>query len=71
MATEIFGDMLYYPKTGDDYEFPSPENLKHRIILSTKSPKEYLETKLEQESCAGEETPEICKNGSPTDERVS
>jgi phosphatidylinositol phospholipase C delta len=24
-------------------EFPSPESLKHRILISTKPPKEYLE----------------------------
>lgn len=49
MVTEIFEDMLYCPKTGDKDEFPSPDSLKHRIILSTKPPKEYLESKLEDE----------------------
>ncbi|XP_076949521.1 phosphoinositide phospholipase C 6-like [Bidens hawaiensis] len=71
MATEIFGDMLYCPKTEDGHEFPSPEELKHRIILSTKPPKEYLESKLEDELFAGEETSCICKNGSPTDETIN
>ncbi|KAG9133613.1 hypothetical protein Leryth_023102 [Lithospermum erythrorhizon] len=45
MAIQIFGDMLYYPDSGSLEKFPSPEELKQRIILSTKPPKEYLETK--------------------------
>ncbi|XP_061995819.1 phosphoinositide phospholipase C 6-like [Rosa rugosa] len=40
MVTQIFGDMLYYPKPEDPMtEFPSPEALKYRIIISTKPPK--------------------------------
>ncbi|EYU20013.1 hypothetical protein MIMGU_mgv1a0236392mg, partial [Erythranthe guttata] len=42
MATQIFGEMLYTPESGLLEEFPSPEALKHKIILSTKPPKEYL-----------------------------
>ncbi|KAL0452733.1 UNVERIFIED_CONTAM: Phosphoinositide phospholipase C 6 [Sesamum latifolium] len=42
MVTQIFGDMLYYPESEGLEEFPSPEALKHKIILSTKPPKEYL-----------------------------
>lgn len=45
MVMQIFGDMLYYPESGCLEEFPSPEELKHKIILSTKPPKEYLESK--------------------------
>ncbi|KAK6122043.1 hypothetical protein DH2020_044214 [Rehmannia glutinosa] len=43
MVTQVFGDMLFYPKS-EEYllEFPSLEALKHKIILSTKPPKEYL-----------------------------
>ncbi|KAL6545167.1 Phosphoinositide phospholipase C 6 [Orobanche hederae] len=42
MVTQIFGDMLYCPESGCLEGFPSPEALKHKIILSTKPPKEYL-----------------------------
>ncbi|KAL6980708.1 phosphoinositide phospholipase C [Sarracenia purpurea var. burkii] len=45
MVTQIFGELLYYPESGCLEEFPSPEALKNRIILSTKPPKEYLESK--------------------------
>lgn len=44
MITETFGEMLFYPETECLKEFPSPEELKYRIIISTKPPKEYLET---------------------------
>ncbi|KAJ0470883.1 putative phosphoinositide phospholipase C [Helianthus annuus] len=71
MATEIFGDMLYCPKAGDNDEFPSPEELKHRIILSTKPPKECLESnKLEEELIAEDETPCVCENANPSDETI-
>ncbi|PKU60001.1 phosphoinositide phospholipase C 2 [Dendrobium catenatum] len=49
MVIETFGDMLYYPSSETVAEFPSPESLKKRIILSTKPPKEYLEAKSSKE----------------------
>lgn len=52
MVTQVFGEMLYYPESGYLEEFPSPEALKHRIILSTKPPKEYLLTKQSKEEAA-------------------
>lgn len=46
MATQIFGEMLFYP--GADCscltEFPSPESLKNRVIISTKPPKERFKS---------------------------
>ncbi|KAJ0978237.1 hypothetical protein J5N97_013711 [Dioscorea zingiberensis] len=70
MVTQTFGDMLYYPDTETLEEFPSPESLKRRIILSTKPPKEYLESKsfkntsinekdLNDEEAWGKEVPDI------------
>ncbi|OMO76015.1 C2 calcium-dependent membrane targeting [Corchorus olitorius] len=50
MVTQTFGDMLYYPESGCLSEFPSPESLKHRIIISTKPPKEYLESRSKESS---------------------
>lgn len=43
MLSQVFGKMLFYPESECLKEFPSPEELKHRIIISTKPPKEYLE----------------------------
>lgn len=43
MLTQTFGEMLHYPQGDCLAEFPSPESLKHQIIISTKPPKEYLE----------------------------
>ncbi|OAY83545.1 Phosphoinositide phospholipase C 6, partial [Ananas comosus] len=45
MIAQTFGDMLYCPQTQSMKEFPSPEALKYRIIISTKPPKEFLESK--------------------------
>lgn len=42
MVTETFGDLLFTSKSESFPEFPSPESLKKRIIISTKPPKEYL-----------------------------
>ncbi|XP_047307043.1 phosphoinositide phospholipase C 6-like [Impatiens glandulifera] len=39
MITETFGELLYYRESGCLEEFPSPEALKHRIIISTRPPK--------------------------------
>lgn len=45
MASQTFGKMLYYPESDSLRQFPSPESLKHQIIISTKPPKEYLESR--------------------------
>ncbi|KAF9599107.1 hypothetical protein IFM89_035386 [Coptis chinensis] len=45
MVTETFGNMLFTPGPECLKEFPSPESLKKRILISTKPPKEYLEAK--------------------------
>ncbi|KAI3801538.1 hypothetical protein L1987_29645 [Smallanthus sonchifolius] len=44
MVTETFGSMLYSSESENLEELPTPENLKYRILISTKTPKEYLET---------------------------
>ncbi|KAG6499852.1 hypothetical protein ZIOFF_039647 [Zingiber officinale] len=49
MVVETFGDLLYYPDSESPNEFPSPESLKKRIIISTKPPKEYLAAKNDKE----------------------
>ncbi|XP_027337550.1 phosphoinositide phospholipase C 6-like [Abrus precatorius] len=46
MATQIFGEMLYCPQTDCLTEFPSPESLKNRIVISTKPPKEYPQSSI-------------------------
>ncbi|KAM7531989.1 hypothetical protein LguiB_035399 [Lonicera macranthoides] len=45
MVTQTFGDVLFYSSTECYAEFPSPESLKRKIIISTKPPKEYLQDK--------------------------
>ncbi|KAK1322576.1 Phosphoinositide phospholipase C 4 [Acorus calamus] len=45
--------MLFYPKSDGIEEFPSPEELKMRIILSTKPPKEYHESKITTDKGSG------------------
>ncbi|GJW34747.1 phosphoinositide phospholipase C 2-like protein, partial [Tanacetum coccineum] len=42
MIHQIFGDMLFTPEKDCLEEFPSPESLKRRVMISTKPPKEYL-----------------------------
>ncbi|CAH9098182.1 unnamed protein product [Cuscuta europaea] len=49
MITQTFGEMLFCPNQDNLTEFPSPESLKKRIIISTKPPKEYLQTKEAKE----------------------
>lgn len=46
MTTQTFGDLLYTPPSECLAEFPSPASLKGRIVISTKPPKEYLQTKI-------------------------
>ncbi|XP_075499987.1 phosphoinositide phospholipase C 2-like [Primulina tabacum] len=45
MITQTFGDMVFSPGPECLKEFPSPESLKKRVIISTKPPKEYLQAK--------------------------
>ncbi|KAL6581218.1 1-phosphatidylinositol phosphodiesterase [Orobanche minor] len=45
MISETFGDMLFSPGPECLTEFPSPESLKRRVVISTKPPKEYLHAK--------------------------
>ncbi|KAL6979095.1 phosphoinositide phospholipase C [Sarracenia purpurea var. burkii] len=47
MVVSTFGSTLFHPES-ELNEFPSPASLKRRIIISTKLPKEYLESHLEQ-----------------------
>ncbi|XP_073140329.1 phosphoinositide phospholipase C 2-like [Henckelia pumila] len=42
MITQTFGEMLFSPGPESLRQFPSPESLKKRVIISTKPPKEYL-----------------------------
>lgn len=42
MITQTFGPLLYYPESEYLNEFPSPEELKRKILISTKPPKECL-----------------------------
>ncbi|PON37568.1 Phosphoinositide phospholipase C family [Parasponia andersonii] len=53
MVTQTFGDILFSPGSDCLKEFPSPESLKKRIIISTKPPKEYLEAKEVKENQPG------------------
>ncbi|KAL0336762.1 UNVERIFIED_CONTAM: Phosphoinositide phospholipase C 2 [Sesamum calycinum] len=45
MVSETFGDILVVSTSECLLEFPSPDSLKGRVIISTKPPKEFLETK--------------------------
>ncbi|KAG5409036.1 hypothetical protein IGI04_005355 [Brassica rapa subsp. trilocularis] len=54
MITQTFGDMLYYHDSESCKEFPSPEELKGKILISTKPPKEYLEANDSKEKDNGE-----------------
>ncbi|CAM0958111.1 unnamed protein product [Alopecurus aequalis] len=68
MIKETFGDMLHVAESESMADFPSPEDLKGKIIISTKPPKEYLHTKsiknecrkggMEEESVWGDEIPD-------------
>jgi len=55
MLKETFGEMLYVSESEQMAEFPSPDELKGKIIISTKPPKEYLQTKSGKEEAAAEQ----------------
>ncbi|XP_074295020.1 phosphoinositide phospholipase C 4-like [Silene latifolia] len=46
MITRELGDMLFYPEKEISQDFPSPEELKYKVIISTKPPKEYLSAEV-------------------------
>lgn len=70
MATQVFGELLYYPQTDSLVEFPSPESLKGRILISTKPPKEFLESS-EKESADEVSSLRENANEQRTDNEVS
>lgn len=43
-------DMVYFPEAGGLKEFPSPEDLKYKIVISTKPPKGNLKRDKDSES---------------------
>ncbi|CAN1221691.1 Phosphoinositide phospholipase C 2 [Linum grandiflorum] len=56
MVNDTFGEILYTPESDEMSEFRSPDYLKKRILISTKPPKEYLETP-DSQSSGKERTP--------------
>ncbi|CAH8366261.1 unnamed protein product [Eruca vesicaria subsp. sativa] len=54
MVSKTFGGTLF--RCTDEYKerFPSPETLKNKILISTKPPKEYLQTQVSQTSTTDE-----------------
>ena len=40
---EIFGEYLYYPDSPELKRYPSPMDLKEKILISTKPPKEHID----------------------------
>ncbi|KAM6559737.1 hypothetical protein CsatA_028976 [Cannabis sativa] len=50
MVSETFEEMLFCPESSEKLEFPSPEEMKYKIIISTKPPKEYLQAKSIKEN---------------------
>lgn len=49
MVDETFGEMLFCPESECLKEFPSPEELKYRVVISTKPPNEYVKIKSRNE----------------------
>ncbi|KAL9226713.1 hypothetical protein vseg_002493 [Gypsophila vaccaria] len=67
---EVFGEMLYTPDSDHLDVFPSPEELKYRIIISTKPPKEYLEAKErkdKEDTSVGSSGDDTQQNGATDD----
>ncbi|KAL3719906.1 hypothetical protein ACJRO7_004830 [Eucalyptus globulus] len=49
IVTKTFESKLHRPDSDQLAEFPSPESLKRKILISTKPPKEYLERQSSME----------------------
>lgn len=59
---DTFGPQLYFPRSGEELkQFPSPEMLKRRILISTKPPKKYL-------LCSGNMNSNPADQGTPMEE---
>ncbi|XP_021720664.1 phosphoinositide phospholipase C 6-like [Chenopodium quinoa] len=58
MIIQVFEDMLFYPETEILKDFPSPEELKYKVLVSTKPPKEYL-TAENAKNSSGSKEPSI------------
>ncbi|XP_062181461.1 phosphoinositide phospholipase C 2-like [Phragmites australis] len=58
MIKETFGDMLYISESEHMAEFPSPDDLKGKIIISTKPPKKYPQTKSGKEEISAHKAEE-------------
>lgn len=54
MAIQIFGEMLYCPKTDFLTEFPSPASLKNMVVISTKPPKEFPQSEKARHDASNE-----------------
>ncbi|MED6192290.1 hypothetical protein PIB30_008815 [Stylosanthes scabra] len=65
MVTQIFGEVLFHPEPGCLKEFPSPESLKNRIVISTKPPKESFEANRIKDN---ENNSSAMQNGSDSSE---
>lgn len=68
MVSNTFGEMLH---PGEDFvEFPSPEKLKEKIVISTKPPKESSESFNDQQSY-DHKTKEFSDRSQPIQENYS
>ncbi|GFP87795.1 phosphoinositide phospholipase c 2 [Phtheirospermum japonicum] len=56
MITQTFGEMVFIPGPEPLSEFPSPESLKRRIVISTKPPKESKLDYNKDDDVDGEDT---------------
>lgn len=51
ITTRVLGSLLKIPDENEKFtEFPSPESMKERIVISTKPPSEYLKGKKQSEA---------------------
>lgn len=69
MFIETFGSTLFHTNS-ELNQLPSPESLKKKIILSTKPPKEYLETHVKQKGIPHKAKGSAVKDGIEVDDEV-
>lgn len=70
MMKEIFMDMVYFPEVGGLKEFPSPEDLKYKVVISTKPPKGNLKKDKDSESDVSGKTSSDVSDDKVYDEKV-